>query len=372
MKNLKSQDSIAIIVSSLAGGGAERVAINLANDFSKRFNGVYLIILVNKIKYQLKINKNVRIINLDSKKTRFSVLPLLKNLNKLKPKYVLSIMRDSSLIVGLCSYFFNFKSKLIFREANTFDDLEKENFLLKNILRIICIFFYTRSKNFIANSIDTKNSLNRFLFINKKLIKVINNPVFSNDFNYQNIEVSNDKWIRDKTLKVIIGMGRLTPQKDFATLIKAFSLVIKTNKNCRLIICGEGDQKQNLLFLIKELNLINYVKIIGFTHNPYAYLKGADIFCLTSLWEGFGNVIVEALGLGTTVISTNCKGGPKEIIINKKIGKLVPVQDYIYLAKEIIEEINNPSDNKSNIRYAVRYKSLKVCKTYFKFITSSK
>ena len=162
LENLKSKDSIAIIISSLRGGGAERVAINIANNFSERFKKVYLIILVNKIKYQLKVNKKVKIINLDSKKTRFSVFPLLNNLNKYQPRYILSIMRDSNLVLGVCSYFLNFKSKLIFREANTFDQFEKENFFLKNIVRIICIIFYNRSRNFIANSIDTKNSLNHF------------------------------------------------------------------------------------------------------------------------------------------------------------------------------------------------------------------
>ena len=371
MENLKSKDSIAIIISSLRGGGAERVAINIANNFSERFKKVYLIILVNKIKYQLKVNKKVKIINLDSKKTRFSVFPLLNNLNKYQPRYILSIMRDSNLVLGVCSYFLNFKSKLIFREANTFDQFEKENFFLKNIVRIICIIFYNRSRNFIANSIDTKNSLNHFLFIKKDFISVINNPVFSDDFNYENIEISDDKWIRDERIKVILGMGRLSTQKDFATLIKAFSLVIKKNKKCRLIICGEGNERKYLLSLIKDLDLIDYVKIIGFIHNPYSYLKGADIFCLTSLWEGFGNVIVESLALGTTVISTSCKGGPKEILINEKIGKLVPIKDDLFLSKAIIEELDNPSDNKMNIQYALRYKSIYICESYFKFITSS-
>jgi glycosyltransferase involved in cell wall biosynthesis len=131
-------------------------------------------------------------------------------------------------------------------------------------------------------------------------------------------------------------VGRLEIQKDFSTLIKAFASVRQVYA-CRLVILGQGREQQNLNRLIVELGIENDVAMLGFVENPYPYMVKSSMFVLPSLWEGFGNVIAEAMALGTPVVSTNCQSGPAEILDNGKYGWLVPVGDSKAMAEAIMK-----------------------------------
>nr|WP_241878977.1 glycosyltransferase [Psychrobacter sp. PraFG1]UNK05619.1 glycosyltransferase [Psychrobacter sp. PraFG1] len=139
---------------------------------------------------------------------------------------------------------------------------------------------------------------------------------------------------------MVLAVGRLTHQKDFATLIHAFKKVLK-NKACNLIILGEGELRCELEKLIKDLNLQDNVQLPGFVNNPYAWMSKADLFVLSSIYEGFGNVLVEAMACGTPVVSTDCPSGPSEILENGRWGSLVPTNDPDSLAEAILKALNN-------------------------------
>ena len=138
---------------------------------------------------------------------------------------------------------------------------------------------------------------------------------------------------------MILGVGRLTQAKDFPTLIRAFALVRK-KRAARLMILGEGEERPKLEALVRELGLEREVTLPGFVDNPYKYMKRAAVFVLSSKWEGFGNVLVEAMALGTPVVSTDCPSGPAEILENGRWGRLVPVGDVYALAEAIIETLD--------------------------------
>ena len=131
--------------------------------------------------------------------------------------------------------------------------------------------------------------------------------------------------------KVLVAVGRLEPQKDYPTLLKAFAELRSTHR-VRLIILGEGSLRGWLQALIEEMELIGYVDLAGFSSNPFSYMRWADGVVLSSLWEGFGNVLAEALAQGTPIVSTDCPSGPAEILDNGKYGPLVPVGDAHALA----------------------------------------
>ncbi len=133
----------------------------------------------------------------------------------------------------------------------------------------------------------------------------------------------------------IIAVGRLVPQKDYPTLLRAFREVVLEKGQARLVILGEGALLPELKSQAKALGIEEYVWFAGFVENPFAYIKRASVFVLSSVSEGFGNVLVEAMGLGVPVVSTNCSGGPAEILENGKWGQLVPIADVKALAQAL-------------------------------------
>jgi glycosyltransferase involved in cell wall biosynthesis len=169
----------------------------------------------------------------------------------------------------------------------------------------------------------------------KKRINLIYNPVITPELFVKAREKLNHPWFQPGEPPVILAVGRLHLQKDYPTLLRAF-LRVRQLRRCRLVILGEGPEKDNLSNLINELGLQADVAMLGFVDNPYAYMKSSAAFVLSSAWEGFGNVIAEALAVGTPVVSTNCESGPAEILANGKYGELTPVGD----AKAMTEAID--------------------------------
>jgi glycosyltransferase involved in cell wall biosynthesis len=148
-------------------------------------------------------------------------------------------------------------------------------------------------------------------------------------------------WFQAGQPPVILGVGRLEEQKDFPTLLKAFALLRK-KVNARLVILGEGKLRAVLETLIQELGIENHVQLAGFTSNPYAFMKRADVFVLSSVLEGLPTVLIEAMALGTPVVSTDCKSGPKEITEHAGYGTLVPIQNPEALALALEKTLAAP------------------------------
>jgi glycosyltransferase involved in cell wall biosynthesis len=142
---------------------------------------------------------------------------------------------------------------------------------------------------------------------------------------------------------VILGAGRLTLQKDLSILPRAFAKV-RESCVCRLIILGEGQQREVLQTLALELGVAQDLALPGFTSNPYVYMRHVSLFVLSSRWEGSPNVLTEAMALGVPVVSTNCPSGPSEILEQGRIAPLVPVGDDQVLAQAILTTLKNPPE----------------------------
>jgi len=150
-------------------------------------------------------------------------------------------------------------------------------------------------------------------------------------------------WLLDARVPVILGAGRLTAQKDFANLIRAFA-ALRQEPNPRLLILGEGSAREDLLRLAARLGVADRVALPGFVPNPRAHMAAASVFVLSSRWEGFGNVLLEAMSSGTPVVATDCPSGPREILAHGAFGQLVPVGDHEALSAAIDESLSLPLD----------------------------
>ena len=268
-----------------------------------------------------------------------------KIINSHKPKLVLAA-KNFPLAILLKKFSKN-NFKLILREAvdpHVAASIQR-NYISERIILYIKKMLYPKSDRIIAISHGVKDSLINNLAIDPKIINVVYNPAADKKIIDLSLEIIDDYSFKNYT---IVNIGRLTKQKDHLTLLKAFKLVVKKTK-CNLLIIGEGSEKENIENYIKSNDLENYVNLLGYKSNPWKYLSRSNLFVLSSIWEGFGNVIVESMLLGIPVISTKCKSGPAEILDNGKFGKLYDIFDYSKLSELILNEISSKElENNSN------------------------
>jgi glycosyltransferase involved in cell wall biosynthesis len=186
-----------------------------------------------------------------------------------------------------------------------------------------------------------KDDLARAGRLSLEQIRVVPNPVVTSELFEMAAVPIDHPWFVEGAPPVILGIGRLTTQKDFGTLIRAFAEV-RGQREARLMILGEGSERPALERLARELGVRDDVVLPGFVDNPFAFLKRAALFVLSSTYEGLPGVLIQALACGTPVVSTDCDSGPREILDGGRLGILVPVGDLDALANGIREALDHP------------------------------
>lgn len=201
--------------------------------------------------------------------------------------------------------------------------------------------FYPEADRIVAVSGGVADDLAQVIAVPRSRITTIYNPVFRPEILRQAQARLDHAWFTPGAPRVILGIGKLKPQKDFACLIRAFARV-RAIRPARLLILGEGPQREALLSLARTLKIENNVALPGFVSNPFAYIGRAAVFVLSSAWEGLSNVVIEALACGCPVVSTDCPSGPAEILDGGAYGRLVPVGDDAALARAIVATLDQP------------------------------
>jgi glycosyltransferase involved in cell wall biosynthesis len=205
---------------------------------------------------------------------------------------------------------------------------------------------YRRADAVVAVSKGVARDIAKYLDLNEDHVKAIYNPIETKEIESLSQESIDHPWFDSGGVPVILGVGRFVAQKDFPLLLRAFARVRK-EREARLILLGgddsAADQRQHrreLSELATRLGIKQDFDMPGFRVNPYPYLRRASVFVLSSRYEGFGNVLVEAMLCGCPVVSTNCPSGPAEILCDGKYGMLVPVGDERRLADAICETLD--------------------------------
>ena len=334
-QRLQSVPDIAIFLRGLYGGGAEKVMLNLASGFVERGLNVDLVLARAAGPYMEQVPPKVRVVDLKAKWMPSSLPKLTSYLRRVHPTTLLAALHYPCEIAVLAKRLAGVSTRVIVSEHNTLSQ-EAARIPQKSVQLspLAARLFYPWADGIIAVSQGVADDLAQITRLNPDRIPVIYNPIVLPELLTLAQEPVEHSWFKPNEPPVILGVGRLHPQKDFATLIRAFAEVRKTQQ-ARLMILGEGPDWQALTNLISELGLTEDVALPGFVQNPYAYMAKASVFVLSSAWEGLGNVLVEAMAIGTPVISTNCESGPEEILAKGKYGALVPVGDSAAIAQAI-------------------------------------
>lgn len=320
----------------MGAGGAARTLLNLINNLDReRFQPV-LVTLNYQGSYESEIKDDVIFHKLDTKRLSRSVFKLARVIRQEEVDIVFSTIPRVNTIAVLAKILSFTKAKSIVREASNLDGDFVERLRLRGFGLI-----YNLSDQVISLSEGVKDNLIKRYRVKPERIKVIYNPV---DIKKITKKAEEPLSITHQALfaadrKNIVTAGRLVDQKDQATLIKSFAQVNQQLKS-RLIILGEGPLETELKQLAEQENVSQYVHFVGFQKNPYTFLKAADLFVLSSKFEGFAHVVAEALATGTPVVSTNCKSGPAEILVNGRYGRLVEVGDIDGLKENMIDVLH--------------------------------
>lgn len=322
-------------------GGAERVFSDLAKGFSEKGHQVELVIgNTDNAVYLDLIPDKVRVVNLKVRQMRRSLPALVGYLRKNKPDIVLATRADSCPFVILAKIFSRVRTAVVLREANTLSsDLNKYPRGRKLLLSLFIKTLYPLADLIIGVSEGVKNDLKKFLRIKDDKLCVIYSPIVTEELFVNASKPCTHPWLQNVNIPVILSVGRLTRQKRFDLLIKAFAIA-REHRNMRLLILGEGEERPCLESLIEGLKLREDVALVGFEANPFKYMSRARLFVLSSDWEGLPGALVQALACGCPVVSTDCPSGPREILKNGQLGRLVPVGDVKAMASAIEEVLS--------------------------------
>ncbi len=358
---------ISIILPTLQGGGAERSHVYLANNWIMQGYCVEFVLLQKFGELFPLLSEDINVIELGVDRIRQAIFPLRSYLKQSKPDIILSSMWPLSSMAVIAWLLSGKQGKLFLSDQNQLSlscikELNVSPLFFKFLMQVT----YPFANGIIAVSQGVKEDLCRLGKFSDNEVKVIYNPAATGASPCCE-ERENRENIWGKGFKHhILSVGSLKRQKDHATLIRAFAQ-LSSGLKVKLTILGEGPLRGELETLVNQLGLEEQVVMPGFITDPKPWFRTADIFVLSSQWEGFGNVLVEALECGVPVVSTDCTSGPSEILDNGLFGKLVPVGDVPMLAQTIEESLLESHDHDALIRRSKDFSVDRISTQYLNF-----
>lgn len=334
---------VAFFTHNLGYGGAQRVIVNLANEFVSR--GIEVDVLIHESVGPLKsdLDDDVNVIYTETPQILPTIRRLRTYIKTVSPDALLSTVNIANLVAIMAMKTTWSDTRHVVRLANTPSRKVQEYYgrglkhrLVPPFMRVL----YPRAEQLLAVSEGLKDDLISFYGIDPSGIEVIYNPTITDAiFDLANKPIDHP-WLTGSDYPVIIGVGSLRLQKDFSTAIRAFErLKREAYPNAKLLILGEGELRGDLEALVAELELIEDIDMPGSVANPYAFMAKSDLFVLSSRWEGCPNVLIESLACRTPVVSTDCPHGPSEILQGGQYGTLVPLQNVGGLAEGMVKEL---------------------------------
>ncbi|MCW5745883.1 MAG: glycosyltransferase [Alphaproteobacteria bacterium] len=354
---------IAIFIHSLAGGGAQRRVVTLANAFAERGRRVDVVVVDGAGPLRARLTSDVRFIALNGSlwdplyatihpwlgnrglRTFLSIRALSRYLRSERPDVLLSAASHVNLAGILAWRRAGRPMPVVLRASNyPAGNLPVRAWVqrwIRAALRWLASRMYPQADAIITVSRGVADEIVRMTGISQDRVTTIYNPVVTPALRARLRAPVDHAWLADRAIPVIIGVGRLAIQKDFPTLVRAFAGV-RAVRPARLVILGDGPQRGHLQALVNSLGLTADVDMPGYVENAPAWVARASLFVLSSLWEGLPSVVIEALAAGCPVVSTDCPSGPREILQDGQYGALVPCHDPAAMTRAMLVALDAP------------------------------
>jgi glycosyltransferase involved in cell wall biosynthesis len=308
---------------------------------------VDLVLVRREGPYSQRVPAAVRIVDLKCRRHLTSLLPLAGYLRRERPSVLLSALTHTNLYALAARRLAGTSVPVVVRINNTIaEELRASSGLMSRVVHPALVrLLYPDADAIVAVSQGAGESLRQTFKTIRTPIRVISNPVVVPALFAQGRERVGHPWFAVGEPPVLLAVGRLVPQKDFGTLIRAFGL-LRRQRQARLLILGEGSERAALEQLVVESECGADMQLPGFVMNPYAYMAAARGVVLSSRYEGLPSVLIEALALGVPVVATDCPSGPREILRGGRWGRLTPVGDVPQLAEAMIALLDGPAQER--------------------------
>ncbi|MBE9044415.1 glycosyltransferase [Pleurocapsales cyanobacterium LEGE 10410] len=364
-----SQPRIAFFLPNLFGGGAERVSINLLKGMVEHELILDLVLGIAEGSFLAQVPPQVNLINLKSPRVAFALLPLIKYLRTVRPDAILSHLGHANVIALLAKKLAGVNTSIVVVEHNTLSVSDLTSFRAK-VTPWFMKQLYPSAEAIIGVSQGVSQDLEMQLGLAQGAVTTVYNPALDRELPTKAIAPVAHPWLGSK-LPVFLAVGRLTFQKDFVNLLRAFALV-RQQRPARLIILGEGELRTELEQLAVSLGVQEDVSLPGFASNPYGYMSRVSAFVLSSRYEGLPTAVIEAMACGCPVVATDCPSGPEEILAAGVYGRLVPVQDSKSLAEAMLATLELPTATDSLKQRANLFSTEQIVPQYLEILLSNK
>ena len=341
-----SDQPIAVFASFSGAGGVERMLVQLLTGLVDLGQQVELVLVRDQSPYLAELPTAVRRVPLGRSHTLGATLALARYLRRRQPRVLLAAKDRAGRSAVLARALAGTDTPILLRLGTHLSTAMAQRWAVERWLRYWPIRrLYPRLDGIIAVSDGVAADTLRLSGVAPERVQVIRNPVITPALLAAAERPCAHPWLAPDrppdAPPVIVGVGRLTRQKDFPTLLRAFARLRK-RRPCRLLILGEGSVRSGLEQLITHLGVGADVDLPGFQSAPYPFMRAASLFVLSSAWEGSPNVLTEAMALGTPVVATDCPSGPSEILAGGRFGPLVPVGDDASLAQAMAATLERP------------------------------
>ncbi|GAA5337061.1 glycosyltransferase [Thermus antranikianii] len=333
---------IALFLPSLEGGGAERVSLLLAQGLKERGAQVDLVLARAQGPYLAGVPSGVRVVDLKAPRVLFSLPPLIAYLRREKPQALFSALTHANLIALWAKGLARVPTRVFVAEHVPLRASQSGGMPLRGrVAHALLGWVYPKAHGVVAVSQGLAEELVEAFRVPRDKVRVIYNPVVSPELFQKAEEDLRHPWFEPGQPPVFLGVGRLSREKNFPLLLRAFARV-RRRASSRLLILGEGRERGFLEALVRELGLSEDVALPGFVSNPYPFMRKATALVLSSQYEALPTVLIEAMALGTPVVATDCPFGPREILEEGRWGRLVGADDELGLANAMQEVLENP------------------------------
>jgi len=335
-------NKIAFFLPNLAGGGAERVCVNLAQGFVEHGLQVDFVLVRAEGTFLQAVPSQAGVVDLSARRTLSALPALAAYLHRERPYALIAAPDHANLVALWANRLAGGRCLTVLTVHNTLSTVIRHTRKIQEHLYPFLLRLFQKSAHaIVAVSGSVADDLARLTGIPRKRITVIYNPVVNPGIDSLKTAPLDHPWFAKRSVPVVLAAGRLTVQKDYPTLLRAFAM-LRQRRPARLVILGEGAQLGELKSLANDLAIAPDVDMPGFADNPYAFMSRCAVFVLSSAWEGFGIVLVEALVCGAQVVATDCPSGPADILENGRYGRLVPVGDHVAMAEAIETALDHP------------------------------